>query len=74
MQRELSVSGSRSTGAATAWNSVRNSDIFRGRATLKLRIRVEYSGPWEGESYASEVIAHWTNEQQMFVNDTAKVT
>lgn len=58
----------------TAWSSVDNNDIFLGRATLRVRIRVEYSGPWEGESYASEFIVVWKYQGQMFVNESALVT
>lgn len=58
----------------TAWSFVANSDIYTGRALLRVRIRVEYSGPWEGESYASEFVLVWKNEMGMFVNEKADAT
>lgn len=58
----------------TAWSTVRNDGIFAGKSTLRVRIRVEYSGPWAGESYASEFIVIWKQEHQMFVNESALVT
>ena len=58
----------------TAWSTVNNNDIFVGRAKLRVRIRVEYSGPWEREPYASEFIVVWSHQHNMFVNESALVT
>lgn len=58
----------------TAWSSANNSDVYTGRAVLRVRIRIEYSGPWAGESYASEFIVVWKNELGMFVNEKAVAT
>lgn len=58
----------------TAWSRVNNNDIYTGRATLRVRITVEYSGSWEGPTYASEFIVLWKYEHQMFVNESAVVT
>lgn len=53
---------------------MRDDGIFAGRSTLRVRIRVEYAGPWKGESYATEFIVVWKQEHRMFVNESAVVT
>jgi hypothetical protein len=54
----------------TPWSSVGEEHrVFVHRRALRIRIRVEYSGPW-GESY----VVVWKHEDSMFLNEFALAT